>query len=101
MGRRDFLRLLGATAAVAASAPALEQLLWTPSTSIVVPSLPYIEVTMSSADLAVDSAWMQRHIEAAARALADRIDADIAAMYQRDRLFFAGDTWRTDGLRKA
>lgn len=42
MGRRDFLRLLGATAAVAASAPVLEQLLWTPSESIIVPPLPTI-----------------------------------------------------------
>lgn len=102
MGRRDFLRMLGATAAVAASAPVLEHLLWTPSTSIVVPSLPYIDVAFTQADLLPDDEFMRRILVPAMKAISERIDADIAAMAQRDLVFFDGDVWpRSHVLRKA
>lgn len=107
MCRRDFLRLLGATAAVAASAPVLEQLLWTPSTSIIVPSLPIV-IGPRVGNTFITPGMLTREW---VRVFEDQMRAvklfnreyDTLSRQRRDVAFVVDDQWRqvTGVLRKA
>lgn len=116
MNRRRFLSLFGAAAAGAVLDP--ERLLWVPGAKTIVlpPAGGWIvsptpimlgEVYASrdvyfGPDSELPPAW-KKHIRAAAKELADRIDADCLRLYEQqmnDLRFFEGNQWPRNTLSK-